>query len=136
MSEDNRNPVPKFQSGQFVNLTKGNSQNNDGIVQISREPKWGEKSKQYWYGINYLKPNRKLNEMGRSGGSSFSWPESDFTEVIDPIDLLIIAKYEREKKRRETMQSISVLESEINKIHFTLDLLNPITEKDETEDET
>ena len=134
MSEKTEMPIPEFKDGQFVKRAKGNSTGGSGIVRILGESIWNERDKQYWYGIGYRNPVHEKNEMSPSGGSSYSWPESDFVEVDDPIDLLIIAKFEREEEMREATSRIAVLNDEIKKIQFSFNLSNPINTRGDDED--
>lgn len=133
MSQKTGMPNPKFRSGQFVNRVNGNSAGGKGIVRISGEPIWSEVNNQYWYGIGYQSPVREENKMGRSGGSSYSWPESDFEEIDNPVDLLIIAKFERSEELLKARSRISQLDFEIRNIEFSLNLVNPIVEEGDQE---
>lgn len=123
MNENNTEVlVPKFKSGQFVHRIK-----NGDTVQIHGEPLLSKGA--YWYGVAYRMPIREKNAMSSGGGASFSWKESDFEEVTNPIDLLIIAEWERKEEKDKLEQRMRVVDTELSKIRFSLNLVNPISKE-------
>lgn len=110
---------PKFRNGDFV--YKGAP--TDGAIVIIEESLFSEPLRCYRYLIRYAGIDRVKGEI-RTAGASAWWNEDEFTPITDPHLLLMIKKYQIENDIRRHKQSLGVLEANLSKITYALEIIN------------
>lgn len=103
-------PKNKFKHKQFV-------KRKHDIVRLV-DPSYNEQ-RGWYYGINYI------DLQGQGGGASFSWNESDFKEITNPIEILMVSKIEMNEKIKKLDVELEVMQNNLSKIIYSLDISFP-----------
>ncbi|MEC0239453.1 hypothetical protein P4H66_06235 [Paenibacillus dokdonensis] len=109
----------RFSKGDFA--YKGKPSDNSIVI---IDGTFFSESLGYRYSIGYTGVDRVKGEIRTTGGSAW-WNEDDFTPVSDPQLLLMIKKYQIENEIRHHKQSLSVLEANLSKVTYALQIINP-----------
>lgn len=106
--------VNRYYHGQIVKASEKHHSKTQFIKVI--DPSYSGQYKKWFYGVAYI----SMNGMG--GGCSYSWPEDEFTELVDADAILYAERLYLKEEIQALQNRLKEANSSLEKIEYALSL--------------